>query len=181
MDTLGNIYVSDTSNARIRSIQTTSLCVGGYYIDRTAGCVPVPAGYYSIGTGMYYACAAGSYSSSNSAACTACAANSYSTVASAVCVSCAAGQWSDAGATECIALPTPSPTIPPTLLPTFQPTTATPAAAPTAGVVSSCSPGYYLSPGGGSCHQCKAGTYSPGNFSASCLPAPAVWFNFLYF
>lgn len=105
----GNLFVADTLNHVIRSIKFWNCCPGGFYWSGESTCALAPAGngciggrssspcsldllahwcglgYFSPGSGIIYACAAGYYSTPGSSACTPCAAGTYSssTVSSA--------------------------------------------------------------------------------------------------
>ena len=72
IDTAGSICVADSGNHIIRTVQTRGNCNAGEYYDSEsspAACAPTPAGYYSLGADMYYACPSGYSSAGNSGQC----------------------------------------------------------------------------------------------------------------
>ena len=160
------MYIADTNNYRVRVVVTQTLC---------------SAGFYSGGTSCLL-CAAGTYTSSASAAstCTLCPAGTSSAPGSTTCSYCTNGFYSPTpGLTACIACPTGfasssgyGATACNNLCARGYRVDSTQSAP--GGSVSCviCSPGTYTSVvGATACYYCDRGTYSTSG-AVSCTPCP---------
>ena len=115
-------------------------CAAGQYYNGSA-CVGVPAGYHSAaaGSGVLYACAAGTFSLAGASSCSLCPVGTFSQQAATSCVRCGVGTFSSrTGSSVCAPCGTTN---------------------CAAGYVSSCD----VTTGAPSCELCAAGTYSLGS------------------
>ena len=111
VDISGNVFISDSTNGRIR-VATKSACSAGSYVSGST-CASCAAGTYSSLASFFFAptacltCPVGSYSSAAATACTSCAAGSYAPLSSSsTCTPCPAGYYAaSTGASVCSACP----------------------------------------------------------------------------
>ena len=100
-DPLGNFYVADQSNGRIRKAaigQSAPTCLAGqvWYSSQCVGCCICPAGYYCPGDNYQHPCPVNTYSSTlgatSESTCLPCPSGTFSSIGSAVNTACSNNQ-----------------------------------------------------------------------------------------